>query len=456
MLNTSVKIYYNNLSLIKNGRIHITNIINNANEKIAVVAFEKPAFDNIINNIKNLYHTIQSLLLLMIFLFVVWILLPYIKRIKHSFIKFLFYLFIAVSTRLLLFILDFPSFFIKGSLTDASNFSSTFAFGIVRSPLEFTITIITITAILILGLGYLNNWYKSKTTENKNWLIFIILVLIINFVTLLTWRGIGASLRSVIFDSTIRYFKVFELFPDTHVLLMNFNILLLGISALIFSLLLLLILFAFNPLRKDRNDSSKVFVILFIFFQFTGWIFDSVQKQPQGTPVIRIVFISILFLDVYLFLYKNYRGIAKYVYLSVGASIATVSLLTYYNSELERESLKTTAYDLMRANQNIYQFMVYQTLKDIQNDENVINAFEENKNLYSAAFLSWIKSLLFTESIPSMISFYDKEKNNIGTFSSSSLPLYYNGIKQQVNFPDDIEIQVVSNIYNNILIKGIT
>ncbi|MDH7603973.1 MAG: ATP-binding protein [Melioribacter sp.] len=458
ILNTNVEIIYNKDEAIKkDGRFHSYDLMNN-NNKIATVIFEKPAVDFILNEMSNSVKTFQLILLFLIFFDLIWILSPRIKSLKNNLIRFLLYTLIAASIRLLLFIFNFPSSYFRNSLTNASYFSSTFAFGIVRSPLEFTITVITVLIIVSIGFSYASKYYLSNKSFKNSWKIFIALWLIFSFLILLIWRGLGASLRSVIFDSTIRYFKEFNLIPDTPTFLMDLNILLLGISAILFSLILLMLLYSFNPFKGNKDSSLKLFALLFVLLQISGWAFDNFQKQPQGTPAIRFVYISVIFLLTYLLLFGNFKNFLKYIYIAFGASIATVSLLTYYNSEIERESLKTTAQDLTRANQNIYQFMIYQTLNEIRNNKDVFDAFEKYKNFYSLAFVTWTKSLLHNESIPSFINFYDKEKKLKGYFSSfkQNISIIENELKDY-NVTNDITIKILPNIFGDkTLIKGIT
>lgn len=439
ILNTTVEIKYDvDAKPSKDGRFHSFFLLNNNNYKIGVVNLEKPAFDNVLNELNGVFKNIQYLILLLIYFNLIWIVIPHLKKIYKKIYRFLSYLLIIVILRLLLFYSGFPSSYLRSPLTDPSYFSSTFAFGMVRSPLEFTITSLMGLVIIFIGFKYTIDYYDSKrnyliqqtSLKNQNYLCFILITIISFLLLLLSLRGLGASLRSVIFDSSIRYFKEFNLIPDAPTFLMDFNILVLGVSVIILSLILLLFVFSFKT-QKSKQASVKLFVILFIFLQIAGWIFDAVQKQPQGTPAIRVLYILIIFILAYLLIFNNYRSIIKYIFIAFGASIATVSLLTFYNSEIERESLKTTAQELTRSNQSIYQFMVYQTLSEIEKEFQRTNlTFQtsltghtdlRSKNLSAVAFTEWTKSLLYNEAVPSFINFYNNEKKLIGSFSTSTL-----------------------------------
>lgn len=449
LINTSVQINYNpGAELSKDGRIHSFLLLNNYRNKIGTVEIEKPAFDNEQQVINNIFDAVQASIALMVYLVICWIIFPKLKNITSRLLKFISLVIFTSTLRLLLFFTGIPSSYVNNSLTDSVNFSSTFAFGMVRSPLELFISALFGLAIFFVGFRYVLDYYDSEQQKNKDWKKFYGLAVIIFFFFLLILRGLGASLRSVVFDSSIRYFKEFNLIPDAPTFLMNLNILILGFSVILISLSLFVILFSLKPV-ESRNASVKLFLILFVLLQILASIFDILQKQPQGTPLIRIVFVTIVFVLLYLLVFKDYRSITKYLYIAFGASIATVSLLTYYNSEIERESLKTTALELTRSDESIYRFMVYQTLVNIQNDNDVKQAYLENRNLYSAAYLVWAKSLLYRETVPVVISFYNSEGELKGKFSNSvkSSPAELLGKTEQFN--EDINISVIQDIYGS-------
>ena len=101
-------------------------------------------------------------------------------------------------------------------------------------------------------------------------------------------------------------------------------------------------------------------------------------------------------------------------------SIISISLLNYFNSELERESLKTIALELNRPNENMLRFYVDKTLNEAVNNKFVIESFNKNSaNLNAAAFSIWSKSPLHKETAEYFIYILDKNKKITGYFSNS-------------------------------------
>jgi nitrogen fixation/metabolism regulation signal transduction histidine kinase len=418
-IGTAVKIDYSPIAeRSKDGRKHSFALLNNYKNKIGVASFDKPALDSYASDMQKLFKDIQSILIVVMLLLTgIWA-MPFLKKIKHRVNRLIILTVYFLLVRVIIFILGIPSNFIHNSLTDATNFSSIFAFGMVRSPLEFTITAFPVLVVILIGFKYVIRYYKDEVFDAKNNLIrkIISIIVIIPFY-LLCLRGLGASIRSVVFDSTIRYFKVFSLLPEMPVFVMELNILLLSFGVLIMSVILLIILFKAFFNGSERKN-KVLFVSGFILLQICGWLMDLVQSEPQGTPLIRVMFITISFVLAYRILFGRVYKTLHLVYYMFASSIIAVALLSYYNSEIERESLKTTAHELTRTNENVVEFMVFQTLNQSLHEE-VLNSIYERKDLSPKAFELWLNSLLYRESVRSAIQFYDSEKYFIGGFQTT-------------------------------------
>lgn len=435
--------------LSKDGRKYSFDVLNNYKNKIAVAAFDKPSLDLELNGIRKTTEIIQYLLTTVIMLvFGLWGRI-YLRQIEKKRLRFAFLIVYLSIIRTALFYFEIPSSFIHNSLTDASNFSSVFIFGMVRSPLEFFITVLFLLAVVLIGYKYFLEYiYKISEAKTANILKLVTALIFSLSLFLLTFKGFSAAIRSVVFDSTIRYFKDFSLIPSQAVLLMNFNILLLGFCAVVFSLILLAFVFSqysFTGEKKKKN----IFIALFILTQVYGWAFDELQSEPQGTPLIRIIYIAIVFVLFYMFFFSRKPKPIALIYYAFAASIISVSLLTYYNAEIERESLKTTAHELIRTDENIVGFMVVQTLTQAVQNERIQNSFSELKDLSSDAFVLWNNSLLYREGIRSAINFYDVQKKYLGGFETGnefSRELFEKYIEQA---GDSLKINRQTNIYGN-------
>ncbi len=419
-LSVKINIDYSPLAKFsKDGRKYSYILLNNFKNKIGVATFDKPSLETSVNMIKSSIWLLQSLVLIFAFIILGFIGKHYQEKIQSKLFRIILLTFYLTVLRIALFYFEIPSSLIHNSLTDSSNFSSVFGYGIVRSPLEFTITVLFLLAAVIKGYNYfLEYYYESKLNEKKS-VVRLLLLISSLFLYLLVYRGFAASIRSVIFDSNIRYFKDFSLIPDSSVLLMCLNILLLALATVLFSVILILFILNYKQEYFPKKKST-FYLIYFVIIQLTGWLFDLLQSEPQGTPLIRIIFITATFLISLIILEAEKKSIRHFVYYSFAASILSVSLLTYYNSEIERESLKTTAHDITRTDENLIEFMVYQTLNGIQTSDKVVNSFYNDADLSADAFIVWTNSMLYKEGLSSSIYFYDDQKKYLGGFSSSN------------------------------------
>lgn len=414
-LSTSITIEYDqNATLSRDGRNHSFFLLNNFNNKIGVVTFEKPTLDLSLRDLDELIKVIQSVLLLLIFIAIGWIGINLIRNLNKRIYKFLLIAFYLSALRIILFILGIPSNYLHNEMTDPSNFSSVFAFGIVRSPLDFFITILLLTIIVLYAFKYSTEYLERKEVGTGNRVKYYFLSLPVIFLLFILLRSIGASIRSVVFDSAIRYFKEFALIPSPGILMMDLNILLLGFCGVLLAVMILKFLFVILS-GGNKNLSLFKIILFFIMLQFLGWLFDFFQVQPQGTPFIRILSLTLLFLLAYSSFVKRHK-IIHYIYYGFASSVITVSLFVYFNSEIERESLKTTAYEIAGRNEGIYEFILYQTLTLSAADGIPYNVSD---NYSSLAFEIWNKSLLFRESIPSAVSLYSSDRILLGQFRNS-------------------------------------
>jgi len=453
---TTFNVFYkSDASYSLDGRRHSFDLLNNKNQKIGVATFLKPSKDFSINNIKEDFKAVQSLLVLVIFILAGFGIYEHFKSIKRKLIKFFLGSIYILLFRVLLFVLGIPSEYIPTELANASFFSSAFGFGIVKSPLEFFITVFAFLFVSLLAYKYTNEYLKEKNKE-KSFLIFSLLVLGFTAFYFISLRGFGAAIRSVIFDSTLRYFKEPELIPAPPVAIMHIGVLIMGFCSILFSIVILLIIFKNAPSKITSNKFTFA-GILFLFFQVSGFIYDITQKQPQGTPLIRIIYIAVCFVLAFMIFYLNKRTVMNYVYFLFGASFVSISLLHHYNLDLERESLKIIAREITRSNKNLLEFFLSQTIESVLNKPEVAQSFFiPDYNYEAEAFKIWSRSPLQKESLMSSINFLNRDKVNLGGINFGIYEGYKNYFNDSSNEEREIILWEEEYLYSNAtLLKGL-
>lgn len=424
LLSTSVQVDFSETAqFVKDGRKHSFPVLNNYKNKIGIAVFEKPSLDNALKETGDTFFLMQAFIVLIVYLYAGYSLRNYFTIKSKAAANFLLLGTYLIFFRMILFWFEIPSSFVRNSLTDPSLFSSAFAFGIVRSPLEFFITLIFALIISFVFYKRVGRITITKESLAANKIFSALLTVVSIFLLLLITRGLGASIRSVVFDSTIRYFKEFMLIPPAPVLLMDVNILILGLCCFLVCASLVILLLKIYSVRFHKTNA--VIVLLFIGLQVAGWLYDLSQKQPQGTPITRILILTLLPV-VAIILFNKKTKILGWIYLAFASSITVVSLLSFYNSEIERESLKTTAQEITRNDSNIFEFIVQQTLTQAANNPEFLKSLSGGKEVSPEIFRLWARSLIYRENIPSYIAAFNVDGEIVGSFTSDKFDtLYY-------------------------------
>ncbi|MFZ0456529.1 MAG: ATP-binding protein [Ignavibacteriaceae bacterium] len=417
---TQFNINYSSSGQIRNDSTNFSfELLNNKNNKIAVVTFIKPSIGTSVSSVDDIVEQVQSVLVIIALIFIALGFRNKFKEIESKSVKFLIVIFYCVLFRVIIFYIGFPSNFIDGALTDPSYFSSAFGGGIVKSPVEFFISNLFFLIISIQGFRYLSGYLEYKLDRGGKEKLSILLMIIIpvSILFFLTLRGLTAALKSVIFDSTLRYFKEPNIIPNLPAFVMNINILMLGLSSVIFLLCFLFITipFFYSPNRRKLNIR---FLFIYLFFQTAGIIFLIIQREPLLTPVLSLIFVTLIFILLYHTAFIKINSVYNFVYSTLAASIIAITLLNFFNLKLEKESLKTTALEMNRPNNNLFRFLINETLSDANQNAKIKKALANiNTNYDATAFIIWANSSLQKESINSSIDILNNNGELLGSFS---------------------------------------
>lgn len=415
--NTLFTVYYDPYTQpSKDGRIHSVILLNSEKSKIGLASFFKPSLNFEITEIQETATRIQVLLLVMGLIFLTFGIKSDFRTIKWRTLRLFSLIVYLTLIRFVLFWSAFPARFIDGPLVDSSNFSSVFAGGLVKSPIEFFVTSVFLLIIGLKFFQYTVEYFKQKSS-NRFVLLKIIITPLLAIITFYTIRGLSASIKSVVFDSTIRYFKEPDLIPSLPALIMNLNILLLGLASV--SVLTGFLLLIGKYLRLLNADKPAVrFVIFFIIIQSGCFIFFQQQAEPLITAFMHFAFISLIFIIIALITFKQKNLSVKIIYSSLIASVIVISMLNYFNLELERRSLKVIAYEVNRTNKDLISYLVEETLRNSLQSERLVNSLSKlNANYDSEVFIAWSKSSLQRESLSSVLLLFDRNFKLLGRFS---------------------------------------
>ncbi|MFN3694138.1 MAG: ATP-binding protein, partial [Ignavibacterium sp.] len=250
----------------------------------------------------------------------------------------------------------------------------------------------------------------------KQKLLIKLFSLILIPIMVMLMRGFAAVIRSVIFDSKLRYFKDPDILPDFTLLSMHLNILLIGFAIILSVLGLLNLVLKLNGFNANKNNSMllmRLYMILFI----TSLIMFYLSNDPLVNILIFILFIASIILVNYQITVGSRNSVFNYVLILLVGSIFSTTLLNYFNSKLEKESLKTTAYELNRIDENLIQFYLLELINQSGSDAQILSSFARSDlNFDALAFIQWSKSILQKESMNSFLALYDRFGNRKGSF----------------------------------------
>ena len=400
----------------RDGRIYTTNLINYRGTKIGQVSFYKPSLNVSIANIKEITSKVQSALIVVLFILLGLSLRKDFRKVDSKVLKLIFLILYLSAFRAVIFLVDFPSMFLTGPLVNPANFSSVLAWGLVKSPIEFFVTNLFLVIIAVQLFRYTFQYVKAGYSKKLWWLkILSVPPLLLLFFLLL--RGLSASIKSVIFDSAIRYFKDPTPIPSNDILFMNLNVLIAGLSIVLVMISFVMLSALFLRLLNSEYRLLKI-AVLFLVLQVIGYYFIEYLNEPLITHLLAYIFITLLVGLVYLIFYRTNSISQSIVYSTLTASVISVILMNYFNLELEKQSLKRVAFEIIRANENLLNYMCDETMRNALKDEELVTSFSRtNVNYDAQAFRIWSESPLQRESISSGIFLYDMEEREIGSFS---------------------------------------
>jgi nitrogen fixation/metabolism regulation signal transduction histidine kinase len=114
---------------------------------------------------------------------------------------------------------------------------------------------------------------------------------------------------------------------------------------------------------------------------------------------------------------KSLNSVFNFVLILLVGSIFSIILLNFFNAKLEKESLKTTAYELNRIDESLIKFYLADLINQTATDPQIVSSFtRRDLNLDALAFIQWSKSILQRESMHSYLAFYDRFGNKAGSF----------------------------------------
>ncbi len=442
---TSVEITYHPFKPLNNdGRYLSFELRNLADEKIGTISIKKPSLRNELISFNNRISTAQAILVIFATILLGISVSADFNKFRFRSLRFAAFTVLLIALRWLFLKLDFPSSVLEGKLTDPTLFSSQFGWGIVKSPVEFLITNSFFFLAVIYGFRLAWDYFFFTERKPLKLPVFFITTILFSFIVLLTLRGLSASIKSVIFDSSLRYFNQPDIIPTMPHLIMNLGTLLLGIGVILIISCFLLIILA--HLKSLSILILRYYLIGMVVIIILGSIlFVHLQKQPLLSVPFYAIISTLIFLIAFFQVFAKPKLMSVFLIYGFTSSIITISLLNHFNTLLERESLKTTAIEITRPNTELLNFLTTQALLTGSNEKTLLESFYKiNTDFNELAYYLWTKSSLKGENIYSSITILDRKRTILGTFVSGDLQNYPVGKQVNVVNPVNLTTEEIS------------
>ncbi len=425
----------------KDGRKHSFDILNNKENKIGVATFLKPSREFAASQLEESISSIQGILALLGYLLMGFYLWKELSKNTKRFIEVFAVTIYLIALRYLLVFLRFPQKLFSSELLNDKYYYSSFGSGLANSPIDLFITLLFVFILMTFYFQSTLRYLKHKNQKPLGSFIFPFLVLIIGILLyIVALRGAGAAIRGFVFDTSLRYFQSASLTLTTPHFLMHVNVLLLGLASLLGSIIIIILISVIFK-RKSINLDYKFYTAIFLLFVIAEIIYTISQVNPQLNITIKIIHLFLVFFISYLFTKYEIFHLTKTILVYVSASIFSISALLFYNTELEKASLKTTASIISRVDDNWYKTLITETLLSDFSRKEAVNAFsKKTANFNASAFKIWSSSKLQKESINSSVNLFSLTGDLLGGFGSIYPKISLNRIIDTNSVIEEIQI----------------
>lgn len=389
------------------GLLDSFDIQNNLGNKVGTAFYPKASLDMEKKNFVSSVESVQALMFFAAILIFMIGLTEEVRAQKVSYAIYIYILAIAV-VRISILILDLPEKLITTKLNDPQYFSSKFAWGLAKTPMDLFIT--TIAVLLILWLLYkcFIKEESQRVTFGNKYLNYGIVYILFIFILLL-FRSFGASVRSFIFDSNLRYFNLSSLLPEFPVIFNLLNLLLVGFAILFLAFIIFVAAYRRLESNKKHTELFAAAVLALITY-----------RMIDDSNLISQVYFALLLISIMLlgFYYINNRSKATttFIYLSVLTSFFSILFLNKFDQDLTKSSLKIAANEIINGKENLYKFWLHQILTDEKTEKEIITGLKDGENLDHRAFLIWNRSPFMPEDIPVWVGIYDRNMQIVGGY----------------------------------------
>ncbi len=376
--------------------------------ELTLVSYTSDLLENI--------NKFKVILVLLVYLFFVQQVNALIKVLKSPYMKILNWTILIWLFRYLLIWLNVPSLFAQIEIYEPNYFASPIGLGIAKSlgdlflsSLFLLTNIVLIAYFLNQNINTLPKLFDNKPLKNKY--ISVVLIAIFAFLIFMLIRGLAATIRSAVFDSTLIYSEAISIIPSIEV-----SIILLSLFMIAVAIIVTIIGFILAIHYLIRNNLGLV------SNKYLSWSVGAAILIIGGIIFITQIYLLILLIVSFIIadIYKKALSIINHksiIAIFIVAIILVVPLLQLCIQEKNRINIELLADEIVRPEDSWLSFLLNKSLDELTGEEvvSVLQANEE-KDFSTLAFTQWAQSVLSREGNNCAITYIDKSGSVLSDF----------------------------------------
>jgi two-component system nitrogen regulation sensor histidine kinase NtrY len=319
--------------------------------------------------------------------------------------------------------IDIPSSIVSSGIFNPVYFASKFGGGLAKSIGEMTLSA-TATLLTILYAGrLLVNGVQHRAFKRfpSGIALRVLVALIVSLLMFWVLRGYGALIRSVVFDSTLKY-------SDPRMILPSFELGVMVLNLFIFGFCLMAVAVASGwimmELLTGGNEawSTRSWILFALLLVASATLFEVLQEAPLMSMGYRLFFTAAV---VALLIFLKYgqahgtpaAGIRLMLIPLVVSGVLYFPLLESNVRQKDRERVQAFAEEMLKPVDGWFKFVVDDGLQRFETENTVdILSRREGEEAGRLAFSRWAQSIACREGYTSLFSVFDSSGREVSWF----------------------------------------
>ncbi len=368
----------------------------------------------------------------LIFLFTLF-LLPSVFRLVNLFrsikVRIILTFIVLILIRYLWIITGFPTELFESEIFMPQYFASKFGAGIARSLGDLMVTSLFLLSFAVYTVSAVHSIVVSpkQVKGNRNILVSVFLSLFYTGCVFLLFNAYGETVKSLIFDSNIKFLDKSDIIPDLPLFVIQVSILVFTFSYLILNTVFILLVLNYSREFSVKKNYQRVYI--FVVFSLFLVINEVLSYSGISFTIInlhRILIICLIFLFCFYILKssivrKNYflfslRNISFIVLISI---IVTPLILLEKTKSQETSYIELIGSELTENQDEKVIYLISNELTKLGKDRNIEDFIKDASKTQLLSYYFWRNSKLNDLNYKSDIIVLDSSKKIISDFNAS-------------------------------------